>query len=129
MRKNIAKPNQILVLRSIHFASHELNGVNEVRQKRENMTRNQKMAMGEIRIQQICKDLEKEIPNLKLVGVTDEEIKIRVKVHALMWLGALEQKPGKYKEADDFIRSIILCNAAMLEMGIIDEHAELINKH
>ena len=129
MRKNKAKPNQILVLRSIHFASHDLNGINEVRQKRENMTRNQKMAMAENRIQQICNDLGKEIPNLKLVGVTDEEIKIRVKVHSLMWLAALEQKPGNFEEADNFIRSIIIGNSIMVDMGIIDEHAELIKKH
>lgn len=93
------------------------------------MTRNQKMAMAEKRVENIYKDLKTEFPNIKILGVTKEEKAIAKKVHAAMWLGALEQKSGKYKEADEFIRIIIIGNSVMVDLGIIDEHAELVRKH
>lgn len=93
------------------------------------MTKNQKMAMAEKRIQNIYESLRQEFPNISMIGETKEEKEITNKVHSAMWLGALEQKPGKYKEADEFIRNIIICNAVMIDMGIIDKHAELVIKH
>ena len=93
------------------------------------MTKNQKMAMAEKHVQNIRDNLGKEFPNISMIGVTQEEKEITQKVHAIMWLAALEQKPGKYKEADDFIRNIIICNAVMIDMGIINKHAELVTKH
>ena len=126
MRKNKAEPNQILVLRSIHFASHDLNGVNEVRHKERKHMNKKEMAIAEKRIKKIYKDLQTEFPHIKLLGVTPEEKKIALQVHSLMWLAALEQKPGNFEEADHFVRSIIIGNSIMVDMGIIDEHAEVI---
>ena len=44
----------------------------------------------------------------------------------MMWMGALKQKPKAYKEADEFIKTIIIGNAVMIDLGLIDKHAELI---
>lgn len=93
------------------------------------MTQKQKMAMAEKRVQKIYTDLKSEFPNIKFLGVSDEEKKIRIVVHSRMWLEALKQKPGKYNEADNFVRSIIIINSIMINKGIIDEHAELVKKH
>ena len=75
------------------------------------------MAMAEKHIQIIHDELQKEFPNISMIGLTQEEKEITKKVHAIMWLGAIKQKPGKYKEADDFIRNIIICNAVMIDKG------------
>jgi hypothetical protein len=93
------------------------------------MLLNLKMAMAETRIQNIYKDLKKEFPYITILGVTKEEKEITKKVHAAMWLVAFEQKPGKYKEADEFIRTIIICNSVMVDLGIINERAEIVTKH
>lgn len=93
------------------------------------MTRNQKIAMAENHIQTIYDELKKEFANIKILGVTEEEKKITKKVHAIMWLSALKQKQKDHKEADEFIRTIIISNSMMVDLGIIDEHAELVRKH
>jgi FtsZ-interacting cell division protein YlmF len=41
-------------------------------------------------------------------------------------MGALKKKPKAYKEADEFIKTIIIGNAVMIDLGLIDKHAELI---
>ena len=85
--------------------------------------------MAEKNIQNIYDELKKEFPNIKILGVTDEEKAITKQVHAIMWLGALKQKPGNHKEADKFVRTIIISNSMMVDLGIIDERAELVRKH
>ncbi len=82
--------------------------------------------MTEKRIKKIYQDVQAEFLHIKLLGVTPEEKKIALQVHSLMWLAALEQKPGNFEEADNFIRSIIIGNSIMVDMGIIDEGAEII---
>lgn len=64
-------------------------------------------------------------PKLSLLGVTHEEKEITEQVHAIMWMGALKQKTNAYKDADEFIKNIIIGSAVMIDLGLIDKHAEV----
>jgi len=52
-----------------------------------------------------------------------------LKLNSWHWIEALKQTSGNYNEADNSVRSIIICNSIMIDMGIIDEHADLVQKH
>lgn len=90
------------------------------------MTQNQKRKAATTHIKKIHQEMIATYPNITILGVTTEEREITAECHAMMWMAALEQKPKAYKEADDFIKIIIIGNSVMVDLGVIDKHAELI---
>jgi FtsZ-interacting cell division protein YlmF len=90
------------------------------------MTHNQKLKEAVEHIRKLHQEMLVTHPKLSLLGVTPEEKEITEQVHAILWMGALKQKPKAYKEADEFIKTIIIGNAVMIDLGFIDKHAELI---
>jgi hypothetical protein len=90
------------------------------------MTHNQKLKEAVEHIRKLHQEMLVTHPKLSLLGVTREEKEITEQVHAMMWMGALKQKPKAYKEADEFIKTIIMGNAVMIDLGLIDKHAEVI---
>ena len=90
------------------------------------MTQNQKLKAATTHIKKIHQEMIETYPNITILGVTTDERKVVTECHAMFWMAALEQKPNAYKEADELIRQIIIGNSVMVDLGIIDKHAELI---
>ena len=90
------------------------------------MTHNQKLKEAIEHIRKLQEEMLVTHPKLSLLGVTPEEIEITEQVYAILWMDALKHKPKAYKEADEFIKTIIIGNAVMIDLGLIDKHAELI---
>jgi preprotein translocase subunit Sss1 len=86
------------------------------------MTHNQKVKEAIEHIRKLQQEMLVTHPKLSLLGVTPEEKEITEQVHAILWMGALKKKP----KADEFIKTIIIGNAVMIDLGLIDKHAELI---
>ena len=90
------------------------------------MTQHQKLKVAIEHIRKIHQEMLVTYPKLFLLGVTPEEKKITEQFHAMMWMGLLMQKPNAYEEADNCIRQIIIFSSVLIDLGVIDKHAEFI---
>ena len=90
------------------------------------MTQNQKLKEAIEHIRKLHQEMLVTHPKISLLGATPEEERITEKFHAMMWMGLLMQKPNANEEADNCIRQIIIFSSILVDLGVIDKHAEFI---
>lgn len=79
-------------------------------------------------IQKIHAEIRADIPDIKMLGTTPEEIEIIEEAQAICWLKVLELKPGAYEVADRYIRKTIVLVSIMIHSKHINEQGEFTSK-